>query len=193
MESTLASVGNSQVRRGIIIRYGLNLEVTLYSAVGDLTCPRLFIWCYRLREWFRSTFWLPQCLQWTKVHGWHIRSPLSPESGGYFAWLILDDDEHGLRMVSESLVHIRFLSGSRRRCLSSGFSIRKKGKIKVPGECFFSMHSSAWVSMLVKTITGLCLVWIYTQTEIEMSLWLSSSFVVNLNIAELYHKDMNLI
>ena len=81
MESTLVSVGNSQVRRGIIIRYGLNLEVTLYSAVGDLTCPRLFIWCYLLREWFRSTFWLPQCLQWTKVHGWHIRSPLSPESG----------------------------------------------------------------------------------------------------------------
>lgn len=109
------------------------------------------------------------------------------------SWLILDDDEHGLRMVSESLVHIRFLSGSRRWCLSSGFSIRKKGKIKVPGECFFSMHSSAWVSMLVKTIIGLCLVWIYTQTEIEMSLWLSSSFVVNLNIAELCHKDMNLI
>ena len=170
MESTLVSVGNSQVRRGIIIRYGLNLEVTLYSAVGDLTCPRLFIWCYLLREWFRSTFWLPQCLQWTKVHGWHIRSPLSPESGGYFAWLILDDDEHGLRMVSESLVHIRFLSGSRRRCLSSGFSIRKKGKIKVPGECFFSMHSSAWVSMSVKSIIGLCLVWICTPAEIEIFL-----------------------
>ena len=71
--------------------------------------------------------------------------------------------------------------------------MRETGKMKVPGECFFSMHSSAWVSMLVKTIIGLCLVWIYTQTEIEMSLWLSSSFVVNLNIAELYHKDMNLI
>ena len=84
--------------------------------------------------------------------------------------VILDDDKNRIKMVSESLVCVRFSSGSRKRWISSGFFMRETGKMKVPGECFFSTHSSAWVSMSVKPITGLCLVCLCTPAEIERSL-----------------------
>lgn len=35
--------------------------------------------------------------------------------------------------------------------LSSGFSKREKGKMKVPGECFFFVCGNAWAPMSVKT------------------------------------------
>ena len=35
--------------------------------------------------------------------------------------------------------------------LSSGFSMREKGKMKVPGECFFFVCGNAWAPMSVKT------------------------------------------
>ena len=31
------------------------------------------------------------------------------------------------------------------------FSMREKGKMKVPGECFFSVCGNAWAPMSVKT------------------------------------------
>ena len=67
-------------------------------------------------------------------------------------------------MVSESLVHVRFSSGSRRKWLSSGFSMREKGKMKVPGESFFSVHGNAWAPMSVKTDN-----WVVSAVDVTTS------------------------
>lgn len=69
----------------------------------------LFTWSYLVWERFRSTSWVPWCLLRSKVLGWLIRSPLSPESG--LLGFILDDDEHrlkdGFRITGSHQVLIR--------------------------------------------------------------------------------------
>lgn len=55
-----------------------------------------------------------------------------------------------LRIIPESVVHIKSLSGLREKHLDSGFSLREEGKFKVSGGCYFAVGHNVRVTTSMK-------------------------------------------